>query len=179
MAKKKRATKKTPRKRAPRKKPEVAQTRGKLAKLLGRSERTIGEYLARGMPGERGKYDVAACREWIAANIQLPVAGEQSDPEINQLKKAKLAEEVRRGRRVNDTEEGLLYPAEVVEQNAIDLTNRIRDRLQQIPVEVAQQVPPKSRASVRANVQAADDQILVDMANWEPYEDRRDVPTGD
>lgn len=183
IGKKKRTTKK-PAKRAARKKPQprtkppaaAVKTRAELAKLLGRSERTIGEYLGRGMPGKPGAYNVADCQAWIAESVRNSTAG-SDDSIAQQIRLAELAkhlEDVRTKKLKNDLLEERLYLVDDIELAAAELTGRIRERLERIPLEVSQSLPAKHRAAARDRVAEIIHGVLVEMAGWQPIEPKRD-----
>lgn len=144
-----------------------------MAKLLGRAERTVGEYLSRGMPGKPGSYDVADCEAWIAESIRS-AKPDEGDPSIAvQIRQAELEErqENIRGKKLkNDLLEGRMYLVDDVELAAAELTNRIRDRLERIPTEISQALPAKHRRTGRERVAEIIHGILVEMAAWQPIE---------
>lgn len=45
--------------------PLIAKTIPQLAEYLGLATRTVSEYLALGLPGERGNYNVADAEQWL------------------------------------------------------------------------------------------------------------------
>jgi phage terminase Nu1 subunit (DNA packaging protein) len=158
-----------PQKRVP---SATVRSRGALAKRLGRSERTIGEYLAKGMPGKPGSYDVAECEAWLAANLR-PKPDDSDSSIARQIRQAELEERqenIRAKKLKNDLLEGRMYLVDDVELAAAELTNRIRERLERIPTEISQALPAKHRRTGRDRVAEIIHGILVEMAAWQPIE---------
>lgn len=155
----------------------VVGSRAELAKRLGRSERTIGEYIGRGMPGNPGSYNVADCQAWLAESIRSAKPDEGDSSIALQIRRAELAEReenVRSKRLKNDLLEGRMYLVDEVELAAAELTNRIRERLERIPTEISQALPAKHRRTGRDRVAEIIHGILVEMAAWQPIEPKGD-----
>lgn len=163
-------------KRKPKNPPaQIAKTRAELAKALGRkSVRSIGEYIAAGMPGKAGAYDVEVCRTWIAENIRTaPTETPAAGGVLEQIKRAELEikkQDARARKLKTDRLANQLYSAEDIELGAAELTSRIKLRLEQLPDEVAQCVAAKERGVVRERVTQVIEQLLLQMSSWEPIE---------
>lgn len=158
-----------------------------LATALGVSSKTINDYVRRGCPTDSPE----AARSWKEENIARngpPTIGERSsgvvsrryashelDEAEQRAKIAKLEEEAR-GRRIkNDKEMGSLVYRDDVEQSATELTLRIKQRLEAIPIELEPEIPIDLRAQLTARWSEKIALILTEMSQMQLTSQERSV----
>lgn len=97
--------------------------------------KTVGDWRTQGMPGDRGKYDLEAIREWKEARPQDGKNGRNahSAPTLD-MKVAKLEQEVRklraeasRAEKTNELIEGQFIDRHLVENFVSHLNQHIRN----------------------------------------------------
>lgn len=119
------------------------------------------------MPGQKGAYNVAKAKAWVAENIKKKgTKGPLSEQKLKQ-EIAKLKEEVRAKSLKNDLAEQQLLSAEEVNQKVSELCLRIKHRLEQIPDEMEMSFPVETRADNKRELENKIENILREMSQWE------------
>lgn len=146
---------------------KVAKTKIELGEIMKEvvgvgSEREVHTWLSKGMPGERGHYDVNKAVEWYLANNPKAVAKNSAESQgIEQwnevLKKAVAQREALKTERLA----GRLYPRSAVEVHYATLLTDIGDLCEQLPDKLRSQVPKSHAESLRQYVMEALNQWRV------------------
>lgn len=154
--------------------PQHVTSAAKLGRLFGLSERSIQRYVQRGMPYRDGRYEVSACRAWIAENVQDDRAGGDLHEQLKRAELEKTLEQARAARLKNDETERNLVNREVVERNGAELCVMVKTRLEQMPDELEMGFPADRRAELKAEITDRIKLILSEMASWEPWSDEEE-----
>jgi len=156
---------------------KVVATIADAAVELAVNERTLKSWLKLpgfpGRPGEQGRHQagrfpIDTIRTWRAAYFGTGEGGEFAAARLTDRR-----EGARSKRLKNDLLEGRLYYREDVERNAAELTTRIAGRLEELPTELAAELPAKDRPRLKRRLAERVRAILLEFAAWRPLPNRR------
>lgn len=148
--------------------PRIVSSARELAIALDVSLRQCQRYLADGMPGYAGRYDVEECRTWVDRNVQKQDGGSgdlndaKKRAEIRKLNAEAEAKEVK-----NLQLAGELVHRDDVLREVSELILRIKTRLEAVPDEIEMELPAEQRPQLKATVGTRIELILREMAGWQ------------
>lgn len=153
-------------------------SRDELALIVGRSLRTIGTWLGRGMPGKDGNYDVGACVAWAFLEGLLKFERTTDVPEdesphdrLERLKgDEKEIDVARLQQQIIDVEPVRRMVTRLILE-AKALLDQLADR---IPAELPQEISAETRQRVREIVQATLDDCYSVLSQMDRLTDEED-----
>ena len=107
--------------------PWIATTLQQVAEFFGVKRQTVKQWSAGEMPGERGKYDLAAITQWLRNRDKADC--DKRLRKISSLKDQKLQEDIRFRQLRNDELEGKLVQRDEVERYATQAFSTLKTRL--------------------------------------------------
>lgn len=146
----------------------IVKTQGAVAKHFGRCERTVREWIARGMPGRVGRYNLDRIAAWAHAEGLLggPAAANRQDPESAKARLDRL-----RGDAVQlklARQRGELVAADPVRRLVGRLIHEAKSRLDQLPDRILAGLPAEltndELARIRRHLQKALDDTYTTLA---------------
>jgi hypothetical protein len=156
---------KTPRKsKATRPASSVVPTIAAAAKALGRHERTLKTWFARGCPNEPGAYDLTAIAAWQDANVGSALADDTSEKSLWATEKLKA--EARKATLEVEQLLGRLVEVEVPAREFAQHIVEAKTLLEQLPDRFMSFVPSLSAAtkkSAKQRMQAAVREVLAGL----------------
>ena len=147
-------------------------TRRQIAEALGKTERTITNWVKDGCPRQNGKYSLPAVIEWLIAR-EVDIAGTGVDsPALERYReaRAKLVELELKER------QGLLLDAKEVGDAEFNLARQIRDAFQNLPNRLCDQFSAMSDRNEIQQVMADEIyQILMALSEIEKKGENREL----
>ena len=150
---------------------DLVSSKSKLAPLVGMSLPMLERYIGQGARIEGPPYSVVAAKEEIE---KLREATDVDREEVGSLRRerlrAELAERMQSARSKelrNDILEGKFYKSEEVDQYLCEYAARIKSRLEQIPAEVAVEMPGEWRDKIRVLIEDSIRNLLLELAGME------------
>lgn len=131
----------------------VVQTQDQVAQALGKSPRMIGYYVAAGMPGQQGAYDLDAIEAWLKS--RAPTAGGDDARKTAaarfmsaKAEQAEMKTAQMRGELTNVHDEIAWLTSHLIEARAV-----LQELIGSIPAALPEEVSDATRAEVRAEVE--------------------------
>lgn len=161
----------------------VVKTVREVAAAFGMNYTTVAkEWKQNGMPGEKGRYDLALIAAWRDTRKKAPTSssnGRGMDDGNQQDYKRRLAADVRireaeaaRRERDNKVAEGNIVYRDNVNREVSELIIAARSAFKRIPRKMLPRFPRERAVDLAAELDREIDAVLKMMANWRPtYED--------
>lgn len=127
----------------------VVHTQDQVAQALGKSPRMIGYYVAQGMPGRAGEYDLDAIEAWLTTRAPNATGDDARKAATTRLAEAKAARAewdlaMRRGEMANVHDVIAWHTAHVIEARAV-----LQELVGEVPAALPEAASEATRKQVR------------------------------